>query len=182
MTKRGPKPAPVALRVAGGRDTSPESLDQVAAAKAAPMVAPPAWLLPEAKGEWKRLGAKLHALGLLEDIDRGAFSAVCQAYGLWERAEKAIAAARKEAEEKAKAEGGDLESSAVLSAGLVRTTAAGNAVHDPLVSIASSARAEYVKVCTEFGLTPSSRARLDTGKAKNRGGGKATGRFFDRTA
>jgi phage terminase small subunit len=177
--KRGPKPQPIALRVVNGRETSREALDQVAEAKAAPMPTPPSWLTREAKAEWKRLGAKLHKLGLLEEIDSGAFAAVCEAWGEWKVAAMALAAKRKAAEDAAIAAGEDSEGADVLSAGMVSKTAAGNLVHDPLVSIAARARGEYVKLSTEFGLTPSSRARLDTGKAKNRGGGKASARFFN---
>lgn len=175
MGVRGPKPKPSALRPIAGGMKAGEARDE-GVVELESMPTPPDWLLPEAKAEWRRLGPRLHRSNLLSSIDRGAFSAVCQAYGTWVVAEKALAAIRKRELDKLAAAG----ETGGEGAGFVSTTAAGNLVHHPIASVARSARAEYVKTCVEFGLTPSSRARIDTDAAKNRGGGNPAGRFFNR--
>lgn len=131
----------------------------------------PEWLLPEAKAEWRRLAPRLADMGLLSDFDRAAFTAYCQAWGTVESLEKEAAKLRKKEKDPL--------------AGIATKTAGGNLVHHPLATTIAKARAEMVKIAAEFGLTPSARARLDTDKAKNRGGGARTGRkdasrFFDR--
>lgn len=176
MAPRGPKPAPTSLRPIAGGLKEAENRGDESVIDLDPMPSAPDWLLPEAKAEWKRLGPRLHRANLLSAIDRGAFAAVCQAWGTWVVAEKALAAIRKREIAKFAAageEGGE-------GAGFVSTTAAGNLVHHPIASVAKGARAEYVKTCVEFGLTPSSRARIDTDAAKNRGGGNPRKRFFNR--
>ena len=175
MAPRGPKPSPAALRPIAGGLKAGEARDE-AVVELESMPSAPEWLLPEAKAEWRRLGPRLHRANLLSSIDRGAFAAVCQAYGTWVVAEKALAAIRKRELAKLVADGEDANE----GAGFVSKTAAGNLVHHPIASVARSARAEYVKTCVEFGLTPSSRARIDTDAAKNRGGGNPARRFFDR--
>lgn len=176
MAPRGPKPTPTALRpIKGGMAEAERAEEEVAAAAAEPFPDPPDWLLADALDEWNRLGPRLHRAGLLTELDRGPFAAVCQAYGTWAFAEKQMAKVRAREIEAAEDEGKGADAE---SAGFVSRTAAGNLVHHPLASIASKARAEYVKTCVEFGLTPSSRARIDTDKAKNRGGGNPTKRFF----
>lgn len=178
MAIRGAKPTPGPLRVVGDNAKADSIAAETARAKADPMPSPPEWLLQEAKSEWRRLGPRLHAAGLLSALDRGAFAAICQSYGTWVMAEKGLAEIRRKAIAEAKASGeGD-----TVGAGFVSKTAAGNLVHHPLASIASKAKADYVKTCVEFGLTPSSRARIDTDSAQNRSGGNPARRFFGRAA
>lgn len=171
MGKTGPKPTPIPLRVVGGQAEGEN------AAPLDPMPTPPEWLIAEGKAEWRRIGPRLHRLGLLSALDRAAFSALCQAYGLWAFAEKRVAELRQKEIERLAAGGEDGED----APGLVSKTAAGNLVHHPLASIASKARAEYVKISVEFGLTPSSRARFDPNSAKTKAGGNAASRFLGRT-
>lgn len=166
MAPRGRKPKPTALRVVdGGR-----AIEGVAPPLAR-LPPPPAWLRPEAKAEWKRLGSKLIDLGLLSGIDRATFAAYCQAFGTWEAAEKALLAMQKEARK-------DPSIAAPEMAGLVATTSNGNLIHHPLGVVAQKARLEAVKIAAEFGLTPSSRSRIDTDAAKNRGGADPAEEFF----
>lgn len=162
---RGPKPKPTALRVITAGEE--ESTRRIVVSAAVPSA--PAWLLPEAKAEWRRLGQKLADQGLLSEFDRAAFAAYCQAWGTVAMLEKELAKKRADSND-------PLE-------GIATKTAGGNLVHHPLATTIAKARAEMVKIAAEFGLTPSARARLDTDAAKNRGGaaGKAKGaaRFFD---
>ena len=48
----------------------------------------PAWLMPEAKKEWKRLAPSLIAMGVLTEHDMEAFAGYCQAYARWREAEE----------------------------------------------------------------------------------------------
>lgn len=98
---------------------------------------PPSWLDREAKREWKRLSRELERLGLLTAVDGTAFAAYCQAYSRWRQAEEAI---RRE--------------------GMVVTTESGYPMPHPAVKIAEKAMQLIRAFCTEFGLTPSARARM----------------------
>lgn len=160
MATPGPKPKPAALRLAAvdGKTEAPP-------AGPVRVPAPPAWLRAEAKAEWKRIAKTLALKGLLARIDSAAFAAYCQAFGNWAAAEKEIAKLQKAADDPL--------------AGFVVKTAGGNIVHHPLWSVAQKCRLETVKLAAEFGLTPSSRARLDTDAAKNRGGDNPADDYFD---
>lgn len=45
----------------------------------------------EARTEWDRVAHGLHALRLLETVDRAALAAYCTTYARWVQAERAIA-------------------------------------------------------------------------------------------
>ena len=47
-----------------------------------------------------------------------------------------------------------------LTSGLMIKTTNGNAIQNPLVGVARRAAADMVRYASEFGLTPSARARL----------------------
>ena len=110
------------------------------------VLAPPVHLSPEAKAEWKRLAPMLTKIGILSDLDRGAFAAYCQAYGRWKLAEDSLDSLRR------KDESG--------FAGMLVTTKAGNTIQNPLVGIANRSMDMMVKYAAEFGFTPSARARV----------------------
>ena len=97
----------------------------------------PSWFDAEAKSFWHKYGPKLHALGLLTEIDGPAFEAVCQRYSLWVKCEKRM---------KAK--------------GLVKKLDTGYEQQRPEVSIAKNALADVKAFLTEFGMTPASRSRI----------------------
>ena len=127
------------------------------------VLAPPSHLSREARSEWQRLAPMLTRLGILSDLDRGAFGAYCQAYGRWKAAETALRdLARKD--------------DSGMGA-LVINTKAGNVIQNPLVGIANKAQADMVRYAVEFGFTPSARARVQDSApqaAKSRGAA-----FFD---
>jgi P27 family predicted phage terminase small subunit len=106
---------------------------------------PPPELSDDAKVEWGRVSSELYRLGLLTIIDRAVLAAYCQAYGRWMQAERAIT-------EMAKRD--------LLTGALMIKTAAGNAIHNPLVSIANKAMADMARYAVEFGMTPSARSTL----------------------
>ena len=101
----------------------------------------PAWLLPEAKNEWKRLSSALQAMGVLTMADVTAFSGYCQAYARWKEAEEFI-----------------------TQHGSIFKTPSGYVQQVPQVSIAQQNLKIMQSFCAEFGLTPASRSRIIAGE------------------
>ena len=97
----------------------------------------PDWLADEAKIEWDRIVPELYRLGLITKIDVTALIGYCQSWGRYVEAEKYL---------------NDNDTIMVADSGYMQQV--------PQVGIAQ----KYLKQCqsfmTEFGLTPSSRGRL----------------------
>lgn len=113
-------------------------------------ILPPApdHLLKEAKAEWNRLAPSLYALRMLSVLDLAAFGAYCQAYATWKTASLSLLEMGKQ----------DL-----LTSGLMMRTSNGNAIQNPVVGIMNKAALDMVRYASEFGMTPSARARINTG-------------------
>ena len=94
----------------------------------------PSWLLPEAKKDWKRLASSLEAMGVLTMADLTAFAGYCQAYARWKEAEEFI-----------------------TQHGSIFKTPSGYVQQVP----------QNLKImqsfCSDFGLTPATRARIIAG-------------------
>ena len=73
-------------------------------------------------------------------------AAYCQSYGRWAQAERALARMA--------------EKDPLNSALMVKTTN-GNAVQNPLVGTANKAQADMVRYALEFGMSPSSRSKVN---------------------
>ena len=145
MAPRGRKPTPTHLKLVTGnpgkrplpkKEPKPELL--------IPPV--PSELCDDAKLEWGRVSVELHRIGLLSNIDRGALCAYCAAYGRWIKAERIL---RK------------IEANDPVSHGLVVKTKSGNIIQNPMVGVANKAMLDMVRYASEFGMTPSSRARVN---------------------
>lgn len=136
MGARGPLPKPTALKVLEG-NPGKRPLNR-AEPKPRP-VAPkcPAWLLLEAKREWRRVAPELERLGLLTVVDGTALAGYCQAYARWREAEAALS-----------------------EHGLTFATDKGYVCVRPEVAIAQRSLQLVKGFCAEFGLTPSSRGRM----------------------
>ncbi|SHJ77713.1 phage terminase small subunit P27 family [Paramaledivibacter caminithermalis] len=136
MATRGRKPKPTALKVLEGNPGKrPLNNNEPKPEKKAPRC--PSWLEPEAKKEWKRMAKILETIGVLTQIDAAAFAGYCQAYARWKEAEEFLS-----------------------KHGTIFKTPSGYIQQVPQVSIAQT----YLKImkdfCSEFGLTPSARARI----------------------
>lgn len=94
-----------------------------------------------AKQEWNRVTKELAKLGLITNIDRAALAAYCTAYQDYVRAENEL-----------------------KKGGQVIFTEKGGAYQNPWVGIKNSAIEKMIKIGVEFGLTPSSRVRLQVEK------------------
>jgi len=137
MATRGRKPKPTALKVLEGNPGKrPLNKNEPKPEKKAPRC--PSWLEPEAKKEWRRMSKQLEELGVLTQVDAAAFAGYCQAYARWKEAEEFLS-----------------------KHGTIFKTPSGYIQQVPQVSIAQT----YLKImkdfCSEFGLTPSSRSRIN---------------------
>lgn len=91
MAMAGRKPKPTALKkLEGDRGKGRRPLNEREPIPPKGGVKCPAWLLPEAKKEWKRLAPALEAMGVLTMADTAAFASYCQAYARWREAEDVI--------------------------------------------------------------------------------------------
>ena len=92
----------------------------------------------------------------------GGAGRLCQAYGRWILAERAIA---KMAEKDQ------------LTEGLMIRTTNGNAVQNPLIGIANKAMADMVRYAAEFGMTPSAAAGFRAANREARTAGQGFAEF-----
>lgn len=142
MATRGRKPKPTALKVLEGNPGKrPLNEKEPQPEKKAPRC--PSWLEPEAKKEWKRMAKTLETIGVLTQVDKAAFAGYCQAYARWKEAEEFLS-----------------------KHGTIFKTPSGYIQQVPQVSIAQT----YLKVmkdfCSEFGLTPAARTRIQVDSAE----------------
>ncbi len=91
-----------------------------------------------AKQEWDRVTVHLQKMGVISQIDRAVLSAYCTAYKDYVEAEQKI---KKEGE--------------------VIFYDSGSAAQNPRVGIKNKAMEKLIRIAAEFGMTPSSRSRLE---------------------
>ena len=138
MAIGGKRPLPTALKqLEGDRGHGRRPMNKNEPTPPQNSVKCPTWLLPEAKREWRRLASSLIAMGVLTDHDLEAFAGYCQAYARWREAEEFLA-----------------------QHGTIFRTPSGYVQQMPQVSISMQNLKIMQSFCTEFGLTPSSRARI----------------------
>ena len=136
MATRGRKPTPTAIKLLEGNPGKrPLNANEPKPEKKAPSC--PKWLEPEAKKEWRRLAKKMELMGVLTEVDMAAFAGYCQAYARWKEAEAFI-----------------------TQHGSIFQTPAGYVQQVPQVSIAQQNLKIMQSFCSEFGLTPATRARI----------------------
>ncbi len=144
---RGRKPKPTALRLvtgnAGKRKINKREPKPTGGAPTCPD-----FLSKEAKAEWKRVVPELDRLGLITAIDRAAIAVYCQLWGRVVEAERALAV---------------MAEADKITQGLLIKTTNGSEIQNPLVGVANKAMEAMLKMAVEFGMTPSSRARLVAG-------------------
>jgi P27 family predicted phage terminase small subunit len=143
---KGRKPTPTALRLLRGNPRKhPVNLLEPNPAPLDPLAAP-AWLDPAARQEWDRVAPMLGRLGVLTETDADALAAYCESWVTWKQATERM-----------------------RKFGLVvkRSAAEGDLpVISPYVKIAHHAMAQMRAFLVEFGMTPSSRARIHTAEPK----------------
>jgi P27 family predicted phage terminase small subunit len=135
---KGRRPLPTALKELAG-NPGKRALNKSEPKPPAAAPACPAHLDAEAKKEWRRILKELAPLGMISKLDRAALAAYCQAWGRWVQAEEQL---RKH--------------------GPVVKSPSGFPMQNPYLSIANAAMEQMRKYMVEFGLTPSSRSRIET--------------------
>lgn len=137
MAVRGRKPKPTGLKVLEG-NPGKRALNEYEPRPEKKSPKCPSWLEPEAKKEWRRMCKVLETIGVLTQVDAAAFAGYCQAYARWKEAEEFLS-----------------------KHGTIFKTPSGYIQQVPQVSIAQT----YLKImkdfCSEFGLTPSARSRIN---------------------
>ncbi len=179
MGERGPKPAPASVHLLRG-NPSKKPLAQLLGEFKPEIEIPdaPAWLWPGAKKEWKRLTPELEKYGLVSKLDRGQLVRCCMAWAKYEWAEQMLRREMKLAAERRERFEADEEARRAARAGVegpayqvqawtggdgfMVPTPSGAFVYSPYWVAARHAGAEYDKLCGIFGLSPSSRSRVQT--------------------
>ena len=121
----------------------------------------PAWIWPEARKEWRRIGAELLKYGLISKLDRAALVLYVQAWAKMVWAEQRLAAAMKLAEEKrlaAEADGKEYDG----GDGVMVRTANGNMTYSHHWVVGRRAAEDVNRYLAAFGLSPAQRARVAT--------------------
>ena len=103
----------------------------------------PRHLSKEAKAEWRRIAKELKTIGLLTTVDRAALAAYCQHWAHWV-----------EAEQKLQEDG----------ISLVYRSPGGMYRKNPWLQVADEAMKGMLSFLGEFGMTPSSRTRIQVEK------------------
>ena len=143
MSKKGRKPKPTAIKILEGNPGKrPLNDKEPKPEKKAPRC--PSWLEPDAKTEWKRMAKVLEGLGLLTKVDMSAFAGYCQAYARWKEAEEFLS-----------------------KHGTIFKTPSGYVQQVPQVSIAQTYLKTMKDFCSEFGLTPAARSRIQVDTEKS---------------
>lgn len=132
---RGRKPVPTALKLVRGNPGKRPLPENEPTPKGDAVM--PDWLSPEAAKHWPLVAGQLHDAGILTSIDTTALALYCEAFARWRAA-----------------------SDQVAKFGSVVKAPSGFPVQSPFLAIANKAQEQMTKLLIEFGMTPSSRARV----------------------
>ena len=148
----GRKAKPIDLIVMGGKSHKTKS--EIIARKEREIhpntdsVKCPNWLCDVAKEEWNRIEKDLIELGLLTNIDVNQLAIYCDSYAKYIKASQ------------------EIEKNGLVVEHTNKMGAT-NLVTNPYVQIATKYAELVKKFCSEFGLTPSSRAKIAIPKIEN---------------
>uniref|UniRef100_A0A6M3K3R3 Putative terminase n=1 Tax=viral metagenome TaxID=1070528 RepID=A0A6M3K3R3_9ZZZZ len=146
MPKTGPKPQPTALKkLRGNPGRRPLPKNEPATGKYARVPPPPRYLDRYGKNEWRRVAGQLLKAGLLTKVDRSALSAYCACYSTWLNAQDQI-----------------------KKHGVLVKAPSGFPMQSPYLAISNKALEQMLKFLVEFGMTPSSRARVKADKPEEK--------------
>lgn len=140
---RGRKPVPTTIRLLRGNPRKrPVNTREPTPAPLPTNLEPPVWLDMAAQTEWKRVAPMLGRLGVLTETDADALAAYCEAFTTWKQATQKLR-----------------QFGMVIKVG---KTGIEIPVISPYVKIAHHAMQQMRAFLVEFGMTPSSRARIHT--------------------
>lgn len=118
----------------------------------------PEHLSEVARVEWDRIVVELEKLGLVSQLDRAALAVYCQAWGRWVEAERHLAELGLE--------------------GLTMRTPTGFERPSAWLLVSERAVEQMHRFLTEFGMTPSARARVQRSPQLALFGEDAAGEYF----
>lgn len=136
MGARGPAPTPTVIKKLRG-NPGKRKLNEAEPRPGGRMPSAPRWMSLEGKQQWRKLAPRLHAAGLLTEVDGLGLAMLCEAVGQY-------------------VEGKEI----VEREGAVAISDNGNVYQHPAVALMKSARSEVLKWAREFGMTPASRTRI----------------------
>jgi P27 family predicted phage terminase small subunit len=120
------------------------------------MPAVPTHLSDEAKVEWGRIANELHDMGVLTRLDRAALAAYCQAWSDWVEAENHLRTFGKVVHSPVKT-----TIKQKRNGQKVTETSGGYPIQSPYLAIRNKSLELMHKFLSEFGLSPSSRTRVN---------------------
>jgi P27 family predicted phage terminase small subunit len=137
MSKAGRPPKPTAIKkLEGNPGKRPLPDDEPVFSTIIPQC--PEWLSIEGKLLWKTLVPQLQAIpGLLQSVDVSALEVLCESYAQWK-----------------------IASIVLQKDGQTFKTGNGYIQQRPEVAIANKCAKAVKDICSEFGITPSSRSRI----------------------
>ena len=162
MGTRGPQPLPAnvhRLRGNPSKKSAAELFDDFNPEVEIPSA--PKWIWPEARKEWRRIGAELERYGLISKLDRAALVLYCQSWARLVWAETMLARAmriaedrRIETEERGEEwKGGD---------GIMVPSPNGSLIYSHHWVVQRRSAQEVHWYLQSFGLSPASRGRVKT--------------------
>jgi P27 family predicted phage terminase small subunit len=151
MPRRGRKPLPTKLKLVRGTLRGDRRNPREAALSPARPTCPRE-LSPAAKREWRRVAAELAVAGLLTRVDRAGLAAYCAAWSRWIEAEEAL-----------------------RRYGTIIKSQSGYPMVSPYFSVASKSLEQMRLLLGEFGMTPSSRSRVNADPVERGGESKWAG-------
>lgn len=137
---RGRKPEPAALKLVRGNPGKRPIKHTDDATPCSGVPPAPEWLTPAARKYWESIAPDLERAGLLKDLDRTALEGLCDAYARWREASEMLA----------------------KTSMIVKASTSGYLMPNPLIAIANTAFGQVRAMLAEFGMTPSSRSRVQT--------------------
>jgi len=135
----GRKPKPSRLKILegnAGKRPLPKREPKVIGLKSPE---PPKPLSRRAKMHWRKLVPQLQAVGLIGEIDRDAMGMYCEAQARWSEANQEI-----------------------QKNGVIVVSPQGFPMQSPYLAISNKAFEQMRQLLPEFGMTPSSRTRIET--------------------
>jgi P27 family predicted phage terminase small subunit len=147
--RSGPPPEPLRLRVLKGNPSKRklprnEPLPELTAN----VPEPPSFVTGYAADEWWTVAPELHRLGLLTKLDTMTLAAYVMSCASWRKAAEALAR---------------MEANDPVMSGLIIKSKYGDAIANPMVSVARKHAGDMVRYASEFGLSAAARARLAAG-------------------
>ena len=136
----GPPPKPTKLKLLKG-EKNKDRINQNEPQPEVKVLPCPSHLKEEAKRYWNQEAPRLYQLGLLTEVDGGAFELLCVAWAEWQE-----------------------YTELVEKNGIAIRTPNGSLQLSPAAVLKDRAYERYRRMCLEFGMTPSSRSRISVSK------------------